>query len=290
MFGVFSQVPWLYELTPAWTRQKHLVKQINTFIDNVITTRKLQLQEKAPKSDNNNEEADFGIKDRKSFLDLLLESSLDGRPLTYEEIRQEVNTFMFAGHDTTTSAITFAIYNIAQHPDIQQKLFDEQKSLMGEDLDTCPNYNDLMEMKYMEMVIKESLRFHPSVPLIARETMEPIEIGGVQIPTGITLNISIYTLHRNPHIYPHAEKFIPERFTEEEAAKRGPYDYVPFSAGSRNCLGQRFAMLEIKSVLSSIIRNFELRPTPKTKEFKYAADLVLRPLNGLFIEFNERIY
>lgn len=289
MFGILNQFPLLYKLTPAARRERALVQVINEFIDGIISNRRSQLTENGNAGLQLIDE--FGIKTRISFLDLLLRSNLDGTSLSNDEIRQEVNTFMFAGHDTTTSAITFAIYSLALHPEIQERVFEEQRTLLGNDLTTFPDYNALQQMKYLEMVIKESMRLYPPVPIIGREPLEPVKVGTcMNVPPYVSLNIAIYTLHRNPDIYEDPEKFDPDRFTEEAASKRGPYDYIPFSAGPRNCIGQRFAMLEIKSTLSTLVRNFKIVATEKTKGTRYASDLILRPIGGLFVAFEERKY
>lgn len=133
--------------------------------------------------------------------------------------------------------MTFTCYHLALHPEYQEKCFTELRSIMGDNPDTPCTHNNLQDLKYLEMVIKESLRLHPSVPLIARRTLEPIQIEGVDVPVGVDVNIPIYAIHHNPDVYPDPENFDPERFTDEGQKNRGPYDYIPFSAGNRNCIG-----------------------------------------------------
>lgn len=133
--------------------------------------------------------------------------------------------------------MSFIIYELALNPDIQEKCFTELNDVMGNNPDTSCTYTDLINMKYLEMVIKEGVRKYPSVPIVGRQTTENIEVQGIQIPPGIDINILVYAIHRNPKIYPDPLKFNPERFTEEAQKSRGPYDFIPFSAGSRNCIG-----------------------------------------------------
>lgn len=112
-----------------------------------------------------------------AFLDVLLQSTVNGAPLTNEDIREEVDTFMFEGHDTTTSGIAFALYLIARHPEVQEKLVDEIKHILGTDKNKPVAYRELQELKYMECVIKETLRMYPSVPVIGREITEDVVVG-----------------------------------------------------------------------------------------------------------------
>ena len=119
----------------------------------------------------------MGIKQRKALLDVLLESTIDGMPLTDEQIRDEVNTFMFEGHDTTTSATSLCLYLLSRHEDIQQKLFEEVRAHFGDDLKRPVTYKDLQELHYLNCVIKESLRVFPPIPAIGRHIKEDCKLG-----------------------------------------------------------------------------------------------------------------
>lgn len=294
VFSIMNNYPRIWALTPAARKQKRLIQVLHEFTDTVILNRKQELETKlqtgVQKKVTMDDDDVYGSKERLSFLDMLLLARVDGKPLSHFDIREEVDTFMFEGHDTTTSGITFTVYHLAMNPDIQQKVFNEVSSIMGNDPSTAFTYNNLQDFKYLEMVIKESLRLHPSVPVIGRRPLETIQIQGVDIPPGIDINIPIYAIHRNPKLFPDPLKFDPERFTDEGQAGRGPYDYIPFSAGNRNCVGQRFAMLEIKAVISTIIRNFKVVATDRTKSMDYGADLVLRPVDGIYAKLEKRDY
>lgn len=120
---------------------------------------------------------DIGQKRRMTFLDVLLQSQIDGNPLTHEEIREEVDTFMFEGHDTTTSGISHCLYLLARHPHVQQKIVEEIHYVIGNDRSKTITMRQLQDLKYMEAVIKESLRLYPSVPIIARYTDQDVKVG-----------------------------------------------------------------------------------------------------------------
>ncbi|XP_023312084.1 cytochrome P450 4C1-like [Anoplophora glabripennis] len=141
----------------------------------------------------------------------------------------------------------------------------------------------------MERCIKECLRLYPSVPLIARVAGEDIKTrSGYTIPKGCDINIYIYDLHRSPQYWENPDKFDPDRFLPENVSKRHPFAYLPFSAGFRNCIGQRYALLEIKALLCGILRKFKLKPIDTPQGMKYKSDLVLRPLDGIRVEFELR--
>ena len=112
-----------------------------------------------------------------AFLDVLLQSTVDGKTLTNEDIREEVDTFMFEGHDTTTSGISHTLYLLARHPEVQQKVFEEILEVVGSDKDKPITMRELQDLKYLDVVIKESLRLYPPVPMIGRYTEQDIELG-----------------------------------------------------------------------------------------------------------------
>ena len=120
---------------------------------------------------------DLGIKKRQALLDVLLQSSINGQPLTDVQIRDEVNTFMFEGHDTTTSATSLCLYLLSRHPKIQQKLFHEIHAHFGDNLARPVTYRDLQELNYLNCVVKESLRLFPPIPAIGRRLKEDCQLG-----------------------------------------------------------------------------------------------------------------
>ena len=137
------------------------------------------------------------------------------------------------------------------------------------------------------MVIKESQRLYATVPIIGREPVEDLDVGdGRIIKKGTDIAICIYAMHRDEDLFPEPLKFDPERFSDENQAKRRPYDFIPFSAGPRNCIGQKFALLEIKSTIVKLLGHFKV--LPGETELKYNADLTLRPENGLFVKIVQR--
>lgn len=143
-------------------------------------------------------------------------------------------------------------------------------------------------MKYLEMCIKESLRIYPPAPLVARKVTEDFTVRGHRIPSGCTCAIFIYLLHRNPKLFPQPERFIPERFEPKAEIHKMPYVYIPFSAGPRNCIGQKFAMLEMKIVLASILRRYQLTGITKRDQVDVEFSILLKPSSPIMIRFDRR--
>lgn len=162
-----------YMFSKDFWKERKALKYLHSTTDGVIRKRREMLLSKPLVDEQNNViEYECGVKRRLAFLDLLLRGTIDGKPLLDADIREEVDTFMFEGHDTTSSGITFALYNLATHPEVQEKVYDEIKEIFQDDKTRAATYQDLQEMKYLEMVIKESLRLYPPVPLYNRTNEE----------------------------------------------------------------------------------------------------------------------
>lgn len=175
-FDVFLRNEFLFKLSKMGRRQKEVLKILHGFTDNVIISRRAELSNKSNANDDVNAEDDIGVKKKLALLDVLLQSTIDGQPLTNLDIREEVDTFMFEGHDTTTSGISFALYCLAKNPEAQRKAFEEINNVIGGDIQKPVTLKDLSDLNYLELVIKESLRLYPSVPIYARKIKENVEI------------------------------------------------------------------------------------------------------------------
>ncbi|CAI5450589.1 unnamed protein product [Caenorhabditis angaria] len=222
-----------------------------------------------------------------NFLDLLL-SQEDSNNLSEEDIRQEVDTFMFAGHDTTTSASSFALWNIAHNSDVQQKIYEELVEVFGEDPRTDVTLENISKLGYLDKVLKESKRIIAPVPAVQRKLKNELEIDGYIIPRGSNITIAPIVLHNNADVFPNPDVFDPERFSPEEISKRHPYDFIPFSAGLRNCIGQKFAQLNEKVLICHILRNFEIEPTLKWNETIPCVEVVTKPSKGIPLKLKRR--
>ena len=224
------------------------------------------------------------------FIDILIQAKdSDGNSLTDQEIRDEVDTFMFEGHDTTASGLSWALYNLAKFPGYQKKCREEVTSVVGSKDDI--EWADIAKLQYLTMFLSESMRLYPPVYFIGRKLETDLPLSSklfkhskVVLPKGTISSVYIFIHHRNGLVWEDPEVFNPERFSSENKAKQQPLAYIPFSAGPRNCIGQNFAMNEMKVTLGQIIRKFELYLDKETPIPVIEADLILHSLNGIFVK------
>lgn len=231
----------------------------------------------------------IGEKNRVAFLDLMIESTYFGANISDAEIKEEVDTIMFEGHDTTAACSSFVLCLLACHPDIQQKVYEEQVSIFGS-AKRSTLFSDTLQMYYLERVILETLRMYPPVPIIAREVTENVKIvtKPLTIPAGSTVVISPYRMHRREDIFPNPDVFNPDNFLPEKTQARNYYSFIPFSAGPRSCVGRKYAMLKLKILLSTVCRNFIVFSNYKETDFKLQGDIILKRSDGFRIQIKPR--
>ncbi|XP_049872069.1 cytochrome P450 4C1-like isoform X2 [Pectinophora gossypiella] len=235
------------------------------------------------------DEVFVGSKKKKiAMLDLMISAEKDG-VIDANGIQEEVDTFTFEGHDTTAAGLNYCLMLLANHKDIQDKIVAELNEVFG-DSDREAKVEDLNALKYMDCCIKETLRLYPPVPFIGRTLSEDVVLSGYKVPAGTLCHIHIFDLHRREDLYKNPNKFDPDRFLPENSVGRHAYAYLPFSAGPRNCIGQRFATLELKSCVSALLRKFELLPVTTPEDLEFSADLVLRCTKPIYVKFVERSY
>lgn len=219
------------------------------------------------------------------LLSVLLRARDDaGSGMTDKQLRDEVLTLFLAGHETTASALTWAIYFLTQHPEAAHKMAEEVDAVLN---DRAPTADDVPRLKYTESVFKEAMRLYPPSWLIGRETVTPCEIRGRKIPKGWNLFICPWVIHRDARWFPEPDTFRPERWLEPhiESLPRGAY--LPFGAGPRQCIGNHFAMTEAVIILASIAQRFELQRN--VDEPVIPVPLVsIRPQGGLPVTVRRR--
>ena len=176
------------------------------------------------------------------------------------------------------------MYELGRRPDIQDKLHAELLKVDPE----LGIVEKVKSVKYLDYVLKEGLRLHPPVPIYARVIDTDTVIDGNVVPKGTSVAIFAYMLHRNPEYWDDPDTFNPDRFGEEEFSKRNPYVYVPFSAGSRNCIGQKFALLEEKIMLYYLVLNYRFASTQKEEEILDCIEVIHKSDNGLHMTLEAR--
>ncbi|XP_053374874.1 cytochrome P450 4A25-like [Mercenaria mercenaria] len=259
-----------FNLTRFGQEHNQLIDVARKFTGDIIEARKKYLKEHPDLTKQ---------KRRLDFLDILLTAKDEkGQGLSQQEIQDEVDTFTFEGHDTTASAIGWAIYALSQNLKIQEKVYEDVQTNWK---------NCLSQFKYLPLFIKEVMRFYTPVPMLGRKHSKPITIDGIEIPPGPRFDIFIYAIHHNPQVWKNPEEFDPGRFDVEHRDETDIYGFIPFSAGSRNCIGQVFAMNEIKITLAKFVKRFEVLPVKGHKP-QMQADAVMRSLNGLPVQLRRR--
>jgi cytochrome P450 len=183
-----------------------------------------------------------------------------GEGFTDKEVRDQAMTLMFAGHDTSTSTLTFMMHELARHPDVLGKLQEEQDRVLGGD---PPDIDRLeKEMPYLDMVLDEVLRLYPPAWIGPRRAVRDFEFNGHQVARGAYVNYCSWASHRIPEVFPEPEAFIPERFTRERKAALPRGAYVPFGGGRRICIGKRFGQTEVKLVATMLLQRLRLDAMP----------------------------
>jgi len=278
--SVHLEKDWIYYLTSEGREQKRVLHTLHSFTESVIKESK----EKRQKAKI------VGEKDQKpaAFVDFLLEMA-ENDPGVFSdlEIRQEVDTFMFEGHETTSSSIAWTLLLLGHDQDVQERVYNELSEIFDYS-DRPISKKDLPRMAYLEAIIKESLRLYPPVSFMSRKLDCDLELEKYTVPAGVNILLMPYFLHRQSCLYPDPEKFDPNRFLDVDNPNRHPFMYIPFSGGPRNCIGQRFAMVEMKVVLSYIIRNFKIESVTKREGIKVLFAPILRPMHGTYVKLYPR--
>jgi len=183
------------------------------------------------------------LEERDDVLSMMIGATHeDGSPMSDVEIRDELLTLLVAGHETTATSLAWAVERLVRNPDKLERL----RSEVGEGRD-----------EYLTATIQETLRLRPVISIVLRKLTEAVEIGGYELPAGVSVAPSVYLVHRNPEIYPEPNRFLPERFLDKPP---GTYTWIPFGGGVRRCLGASFAQFEMAVVLKELVKRHEIHP------------------------------
>lgn len=214
------------------------------------------------------------------ILSLLLDAhDEDGTSLSDLQIRDEVMTLLFAGHDTTTSTVSFMFYELARHPDVVARLQREHDERVGTAWPTTAQLTS-GELAELEMVLAETLRMYPPAWVGPRRAVEAFEFEGHSVPARAFVNYSSWASHHLPDVFAEPEEFRPERFTPDARAALPKGAYVPFGGGSRTCIGMRFGELEVRTIASAILARYELS-LPEEFSLRIRQMPTISPRDGL---------
>nr|AZR39480.1 cytochrome P450 [Agasicles hygrophila] len=251
------------------------VKYLNNFGKKIIADRR---KERQLLSNKTKEETNENISTGKTLLDTLLETPY----LTDDDILEEINNFLIAGYDTVGTGTAAMAVELSQHKDIQDKLYEDIYYTLAGDFNNL-TFQNLQEMRYLDLFVKEVLRLRSPVPLIERVLKEDAVFENTLYPKGTTIKLLLYAMHHQSDYFPDPEKLIPERFAEENDT----LPFRPFSKGLRNCIGQRYAIMAMKSLITRLVWEFEFLPV-KDFKFEVGYGAVLLSKKGYVVKLQKR--
>ena len=240
---------------PMWRRYHDGVERFEAVIDEMVRRRR------------------SGDGDRDDLLSVLLAASDGDGGLTDAQLRDELMTMLFAGHETTATALTFAWHLLGTHPAVDRRLHRELDRVLG---DRPPALADLPDLEYTGHVVREAMRLYPPVPATAREPTEAVALGGYDVPAGTTVAPSEWLVHRDGELYDEPTAFRPERWAERPEDARHRFAYFPFGGGPRRCVGEAFAMQEAQLILATVARSYRLA-VPDERPLDPSVSIVTQP-------------
>lgn len=248
-------------------RYRQSVDYMNKVVDDIISERKANPEKYTSKAD---------------FLSLML-NAVDketGEKLDDINIRHQILTFLIAGHETTSGLLSFAFYYLMKHPEFLQKAYDEVDEVLGTDIHQPPNYQQVMDLKYIQQVLYEALRLWPTAPAFSVYPKEDTVLAGkYKIRRRQPLVVLLPQFHRDKAVWgENADQFNPENFSSEQVAQRDPDSFKPFGNGQRACIGRQFAMLEATLLMGLVLQRYKLS-LPENYQFKIKETLSLKPDN-----------
>jgi len=202
---------------------------------------------------------------------------------TAEQLRDELMTMLLAGHDTTALTLTYALYLLAEHPTVAERVHEEVDAVVGDD---DPTMTDVREFEYVEWTIQEALRLYPPVFALFRTPTEPVELCGYDVSEDVSVMLPQWAVHRSERYWNEPTTFDPERFSPERSADRPRFAYFPFGGGPRHCIGKHLAMLEAQVIFARVLRDYAVEYTGDGLELQ--PSLTVHPKDGMPISITER--
>jgi cytochrome P450 len=254
--------------TPKYRRFQAALAVLRGAVDHVIAERRR------------------GAADSADLLSMMMSARDEetGEAMNDEQLRVEVTTFLLAGQETTSLALTWTWYLLSQHPGAQRRLEDEIDVVLN---GRPPEYSDLVNLPYLRMVIDEAMRLYPPAWGFSRQALADDRLGGFRLPRGWLAFVIPYVLHRLPAFWPDPEAFDPERFSPERSADRPKFVYIPFGAGPRQCIGNQFALIETQLSVATFAQLYRLHLAPGHKVEPWPL-ITLRPRFGMPMTIERR--
>uniref|UniRef100_A0A8C5K637 Cytochrome P450, family 4, subfamily x, polypeptide 1 n=1 Tax=Jaculus jaculus TaxID=51337 RepID=A0A8C5K637_JACJA len=267
----------IFKFSPKGHHFQKLSKVLHQYTEKIIQERKNSLKS-GMKQGHTQKYQDF--------LDIVLSAQAENEDtFSDEDLQSQVNTFLWTGHDALAASLSWLLYCLALSPEPQHRCREEIRSILGDG--SFITWDKLDEMSYTTMCIKEMFRLIPPIPSISRELSKPLMLpDGHSLPAGMTVVLSIWGLHHNPAVWKSPKIFDPLRFTKENSDQRHPYAFLPFSTGPRSCIGQQFAMLELKVAIALILLRFRVTPD-LTRPLAFTSHILLKPKHGIHLHLKK---
>ncbi|KAI4476497.1 hypothetical protein M0804_013528 [Polistes exclamans] len=287
MFKIWLHPDVTFNNSSLGKKIKALLPILNKFTSEIITKKRKTIKEgkilRESKGLNKS-------KNKSSFLDVLFIAHNENGEISEQDIRDEINTLVITGSESTAGTLTFLFLMLASFPDIQQQAYEELYDIYGSsDANDVPiTLEDINKMKYLERVIKETLRLFPAAPFIARTLSSDTKVDeNLVIPKNCNVLFSIFTLHRKEKYWTEPLRFNPDRFLP------GNYNqkcFLPFSSGERGCIGNKFAMIEMKVIVATVLRKFavQIDDIVSIENVNLKFSITLEPAEPIFLRFNKR--
>ena len=269
-----ERVKSLWQFVPSWVptranvRSRRAIQRLDQVVFRMIAARRKSGE------------------DRGDLLSMLLhaQDADDGSRMTDQQVRDEVMTLFMAGHETTAVALSWTWLLLAQHPDVDARLSEELRAVLG---DRLPTVDDLPKLTYAAHVVAESMRIYPPVFAMGRQAVRPTEVAGYAIAPGVIVATPIWVVHRDPRWFPEPEEFRPERWEGDLARQLPRFAYFPFGGGPRQCIGNSFATMEAVLLLATIAQRFRLAMVPGQRVTP-TPYVTLRPEPGIRVRLEPR--
>src|SRR5215217_8077269 len=248
---------------PGHIRYRRALRRVESVVQRIIRERRSDRQDKG------------------DLLSMLMQArDENGDPMPERQLRDAAGTLLLAGHETTALALSWTVYLLGQHPDVEARLSAEIEAVLGSRAVTV---EDLARLRFTDQVVTEAMRLYPPAWAIGREAVEDCEIGGYPVPAGTTILMSPWVIHRHQRYFDEPAKFQPDRWSGDLARQLPRFAYLPFGGGPRICIGNRFATMEAVLILATVIQRFRLHLL-REREVVPFPSITLRPKGGIWVK------
>uniref|UniRef100_A0A1B0F058 Uncharacterized protein n=1 Tax=Phlebotomus papatasi TaxID=29031 RepID=A0A1B0F058_PHLPP len=224
------------------------------------------------------------------FIDQVMDMFNEGKLVTRDDLKAHVGTNIATGFETSALISSYCVLMLAMHPNIQQKVYEEIESIFGKNCrEPVVEYEHFNRLEYLDRALKETLRLFPVVPYFARKVSKDFHLAGHKIPVGVRIMISMITVHHDKEIWgPDAEKFNPDNFLPEKIQTRHPYSYFPFGGGIRNCIGMKYSLMSMKTMIIHLLCNYRLNTELRMEDLRTKIDVTLKLINKHMVSIEVR--